>query len=1597
MSTIQSPSRASRTSRRFTLRRIAAAPSRGALALAIAGAVGILAVVSPALGFGETSEGVFADRIQARIGGVIGIASTPLGDLPEGDPLRAAWGTFVADHGGDGGWQVYVDHRSGLPTLVSGQGIAWAPGVGNDLTGPDATLADLEARARAFLERHRFLLGEWKGQLELDVDASVQREHVWQVAFRQVVDGVTVEGARYGFVLSHGNLVSFGARRWATVLTDATPNLSAAEARAKLDGFVGLDGSVPTRDLESPELVLIPVDAARADGDLWTGPRGEGYEHRLVWRFRFDDPEEIAIWTGEVDAHDGTIVAFYDDTRYEQIKGHVSPISDDGDCATGGCNVADYPMPFIDIREDGGPVQYGTEFGLYECSTLGSTITTELDGRYFWINDQCGNIEETILCDNELDLGVSTGVNCTGPSGSSPGNTDAARSAYYGLNRVNQKARFWISGNSWLEGKVECRSNVNSTCNATWGGRINMYRAGNGCGNTSRILGVLTHEWGHGFDQNDGGGFDTTSEAYADVVAIFETRESCVGRGFYADGRTCGGYGDTCLTCTGIRDHDWAAREQNTPATPSGFVDPNCGGGGGPCGRQVHCESYPIGGSMWDLATRDLPAAGLDAATSWQVAERLWYQSRPGSGGPIYNCSLPSADSCSSDTWFQQMRAQDDDDGNLANGTPHAAALFAAFDRHDIACGTSGSAENQSTSNCPTIGTPAVTYKGLTNAVELTWDAVAGASTYRVYRNENGCDRGQVPLWEGPETTYLDEDVANGLDVYYRVQAIGANAACEGALSACSSSQAQALAGRVQFDRATYGCSNVINLRVKDENHSSATIAIDVWSDSEATAEVVTLVETDPGSGKYTGSISTTSAAAAADGLLTIANGDTITAEYVDEDDGNGGVNVPRQTTVVGDCVFPVITGVDETGVTGSAATVVWDTNEIADTVLRWGETTPPTQTATGADRVTEHSVGLNGLAECTVYFYQVESTDPAGNLAVDDNGGQFYRFETKGDFGSGLQPCRAGQVDINVGTYSCNDSVSFELVDIDLNTDPLVVESATILLTSSTETTEEIVLVTETGPNTSVFTGVIATALGAPTPDGILQLSDGDVITATYRDSDDGAGFPALSFDTAIADCVSASVSGLQVTNVTQARATFSWTTSEPADTVLEWGFSPALGNVSSSSANVTSHQRTVTDFDQCGDVYFRVSGTDRYGNAFVYDDGGQPFSFRTYDIPGLYAMADFEDGGIGWTLDGEWEVDAPQGLGGSTGTPDPTDAYNNTRLLGHDLTGLGANPGDYEPGISQETAKSPVYNASTWTNTKMILHRRLNVQSTDDASMWLFFNGVGIPLFRNDGNAVNENSFQVIPLDISGQADGAQALQIEFRQSSNASANYSGWNVDDIIFKDGSQPDYAPCGSCDAAPTFAGATSAVDNDACGTDGVTVSWNAAPAWGTGSPGTYAIYRGASPGFTPDGTTLLASGIATLSYNDPTAPIDQDSYYLVRAENDETCGTGPENGGLTDANAAYVGVSETSARDTPVEVEGVLVDQVASTHVRISWPAVADATLYRVYRSASPQPETFALLGETSTTVFEDLGEATTANSHYYQVRALNPCGDEGP
>jgi hypothetical protein len=812
---------------------------------------------------------------------------------------------------------------------------------------------------------------------------------------------------------------------------------------------------------------------------------------------------------------------------------------------------------------------------------------------------------------------------------------------------------------------------------------------------------------------------------------------------------------------------------------------------------------------------------------------------------------------------------------------------------------------------------------------------------------------------------------------------------------------------KITFDRSHYGCEASVRLLVADRDVNSSpelieSVEIEVWSDSELDPEIVTLVERSPDSMVFEATLQTTpSPAVAGDGVLSVGEGDLLGGRYVDLLDCDGAPDVVYTATAVVDCQQPLISMVGTENVTDSAATIVWTTDEAASSLAHWGDTSPPNQTEQSPGLTSSHAVPLMGLQPCTTYYFSVESADIAGNVAVDNNGGASHRFETYGDFGAGLQPCRAGRTSFDAATYACSGLASVSVTDVDLNRDPLVTETAELELTSTTETDPLVVVVTETGPDTASFGGSVSLAPGAAAADHLLQVGHGDVLTVTYRDRDDGTGAAAISYDTSVADCAGPQIRDLRVTGLTDQRMTVSFDTDEPGTTTIEWGDTPALGQSISDPALTTSHVVVVNSLTMCQRVYLRVSSSDARGNVAVLDLAGEPFATHTWNIPGLYWRETFEGDVSGWTLEGEWQVDTPQGLGGAYGGADPSSAYNNLRALGSDLTGIGDYPGDYEHS-SLERATSPSMDASAWTSTKLLLYRQLNVREDDVAGIAVMTRNKENLVYDNGGLAVSGGDYGLFEHDVSGIVDGKPAVSVRLFIDSDGQDPFlddgvsSGWNVDDVILKDGTQPDYAACGGCVTAPAFGGAARAADDDACNAGGVTVSWDAAASWGSGGAGSYSVYRATSPGFTPSPETLVASGVVSTSWTDSSPPPDVPLHYIVRAENDETCGAGPANGGLVDGNAVAVAATETSSRPLPQEIGRADVALVGGAHVRLEWSPADGAERYRVVRSPAPDSG-FVTLAETAASVYEDLSQGANSNTWFYLVRGVNACGEAGP
>jgi len=660
-------------------------------------------------------------------------------DTSEPTELGIAARAFVDRNGGS--WTFIVDMRTERLGLAQGSGVPLIPGAGNDLEWPEGdlpqagptpfTIDAIEPRVRRFLAGQRALIGPFRGRLTLDRGASQIREdgRVISVYYDWIVDGVPVEGATVFARLNSGNVTQFGSRRIGRIDTATTPVLDATDALTAL--LEVSNDAERARPVGEPELWLQPEDA------------GDTLHFRLIWKLRYSVFGRIETWEGRVDAMTGEVVGFRDTNIYAKAVGGVYPRS------VFFRNEVRAPLPFLELRSSGRTVV--TDAGGW-YPYRGGPVRAGLDSVNFKMNcvsctaPQNASVQAAFGI-GRLDFGLG-GRDENGNGASSP----AERNTFFHLTQVRRIALKWLPGLEWLRNhRLEVNVNIDETCNAFFDENVpslNFFRSGDYCHNTGEIADIVHHEWGHALDLAtlllDRG----TAEGTADVTAMHLTHSSQIAPGFSV-------FGDP------IRDLD--ASKSPLGVLTADRVDR------GDCdlplgGVSVHCIGQVYGQTAWDLA--QLLTAGEGHHTGWRASERLFFVSLPDAGTYLPDSALAI---------YPAYLQADDDDGDLSNGTPHAAQIHEAFERHGIA-----RRPLPTSAPCVRPDQPSVTVEPICGGFELSWAPVEGAAQYEILRGELLEDSAYHSLADlsSRAASYADTEVAEETDYWYVVMAVAADG-CE--------------------------------------------------------------------------------------------------------------------------------------------------------------------------------------------------------------------------------------------------------------------------------------------------------------------------------------------------------------------------------------------------------------------------------------------------------------------------------------------------------------------------------------------------------------------------------------------------------------------------------------------------------------------------------------------------------------------------------------------------------------------------------------------------------------------------------------------------
>ncbi|MGH1363990.1 MAG: T9SS type A sorting domain-containing protein [Calditrichia bacterium] len=494
-------------------------------------------------------------------------------------------------------------------------------GRGIPLTGFAAITQDnIEDAARLFIEDELRVFGV---QLEhLKLIRAVKRGNYWYVGYRQEYAGIEVLLSEVELrIHDSGNVSAFGISVYSIENISTTPTLSSGQIEQASVFGLKFDHQKDSVE-DSKQLYILPI---RQDNSI---------SYHLVYETVVKLSDLSGNYFAYVNAHNGELL---------WRKNLVLTI--DTDITVQSAIREETPTEPYQLRGNG--QQYVTVNGVQlTTDSLGqlttdvvfnAPVTATLRGSYARVfrQDAPNARVDSLIVQGDSMIIIWNDFN------SHP----AERNVFYHTNRAHGYLKMLDPQFVALDYEMPCQVNNDGNCNAVWNGNgMSFLSAGGGCANTGQMPSVVYHEYGHGVNQylyQENGSSrgminDAANEGTADVNSAMIEDENRVGRGFTGPN-------------TLLRD---LANFRSYPNDVTGAI---------------HSDGLILGGAFWDLRL----LVGLEKA------RELAHFSKYGLPDDV-NLGV-----CYSE-WFVEVLIADDDDGDLANGTPNSDAIIQAFNKHGI-------------------------------------------------------------------------------------------------------------------------------------------------------------------------------------------------------------------------------------------------------------------------------------------------------------------------------------------------------------------------------------------------------------------------------------------------------------------------------------------------------------------------------------------------------------------------------------------------------------------------------------------------------------------------------------------------------------------------------------------------------------------------------------------------------------------------------------------------------------------------------------------------------------------------------------------------
>lgn len=481
----------------------------------------------------------------------------------------------------------------------------------------------------------------------------------------------------------------------------------------------------------------------------------------------------------------------------------------------------------------------------------------------------------------------------------------------------------------------------------------------------------------------------------------------------------------------------------------------------------------------------------------------------------------------------------------------------------------------------------------------VSWsvNAAGDFASYKVYRSTDGSSYSLINTIASASTNFMTDGstgawLSNGTTYYYKVTAQDAS----GNISRYSSVVSDIPDGQGGTDVTA---PTITSVAVSGISTSQATVT---WTTDELSNSNVTYSTNT----SYNNSATSTSMVTSHSVTLTGLSPNTtynIRVRSVDPLSNSAQVDAASPgSNPVGNFSFTtaqgaVISSVSAIAVSGNSATIVWNTNQDSDSYvvysanadLSGSQTTGSATLVGGAGPTYEHRVTLTGLSTNQQYYYKVRSTNGSGNLAEDTNGGGYYTFTTVNDVTaptvSNVASSLASQTSAVI-TWLTNEladsQVLYGTTAGNLNQQTSV--NATMTINHS------VVISSLTAGTTYYYKVVSADPQGNSTTSSEYSFGTTaqDIIAVTRY----------VETGSTILDRTPPTVTGVSVSDITDAGVKISWNTDEDASSFVGYGRTELLNTTLGRFENVRSHTVVLDGLLPNTTYFFKAKSHDASGN---------------------------------------------------------------------------------------------------------------------------------------------------------------------------------------------------------------------------------------------------------------------------------------------------------------------------------------------------------------------------------------------------------------